>query len=64
MNYTGGTFPEQLRSGRVSADFFKLFGAPIILGRTSPRRKTCPTAERVVVISQRFWETRFNATET
>ena len=28
MNYTGGTFPEQLRSGRVSADFFKLVGAP------------------------------------
>ena len=24
MNYTGGSFPEQLRSGRVSADFFKL----------------------------------------
>ena len=26
MNYTGGSFPEQLRSGRVSADFFKLVG--------------------------------------
>src|SRR5215210_950068 len=24
VNYTGGNFPEQLRSGRVSADFFKL----------------------------------------
>src|SRR5499427_7588370 len=33
MNYTGGTFPEQLPSGRVSADFFKLVGAPILLGR-------------------------------
>ena len=34
MNYTGGTFPEQLRSGHVSADFFKLTGAPVVLGRT------------------------------
>ena len=34
MNYTGGSFPEQLRSGRVSADFFKLTGAPVLLGRT------------------------------
>src|SRR5690349_604825 len=24
LNYTGGTFPEQLRSGQVSVDFFKL----------------------------------------
>src|SRR5688572_987635 len=33
VNYTGGSFPEQLRSGRVSADFFRLFGAPIVRGR-------------------------------
>src|ERR687895_534118 len=26
VNYTSGSFPEQLRSGRVTADFFKLFG--------------------------------------
>ena len=29
VNYTGGTFPEQLRSGRVSADFLRLVGAPV-----------------------------------
>src|SRR5688572_17417379 len=33
MNFTGGSFPEQLRSGRVSADFFKLTGAPFVIGR-------------------------------
>src|SRR5687768_5511523 len=26
VNYTAGGFPEQLQSGRVSADFFRLFG--------------------------------------
>ena len=44
VNYTGGAFPEQLRSGRVSADFFKLFGAPILKGRTSAPKRTAPTA--------------------
>src|SRR5579863_209511 len=26
LNYTGGAFPEQLRAGQVSADYFRLFG--------------------------------------
>src|SRR5215211_6745411 len=34
MNFTGGSFPEQLRSGRVSASFFKLTGPRLVLGRT------------------------------
>jgi putative ABC transport system permease protein len=63
MNYTGGTFPEQLRSGQVSVDFFKLFGAPIIRGRSFIAAEDMPDAGRVVVISQRFWETRFNRAE-
>src|SRR5215831_8816844 len=33
MNYTGGNFPEQLKSGRVSAVFFTLVTAPVLLGR-------------------------------
>src|SRR5215203_5342851 len=34
VNYTGGSMPEQLRSAQVSSDFFRLFGAPILRGRT------------------------------
>src|SRR5215208_2756905 len=60
VNYTGGTFPEQLRSGQVSADFFKAFGAPVLRGRTFTAAEDTPDAERVVVLSQRFWESRFN----
>jgi putative ABC transport system permease protein len=63
VNYTGGTFPEQLRSGQVSVDFFKLFGAPVLRGRTFTEAEDTPDAENVVVISQRFWETRFNRAE-
>ena len=34
VNYTGGGFPEQLGSAQVSVDYFRLFGAPVIRGRT------------------------------
>ncbi len=54
------SFPEQLRSAQVSVDFFKLFGAPVLRGRTFTAAEDMPDAERVVVLSQRFWESRFN----
>jgi predicted permease len=61
MNYTGGTFPEQLRSGRVSVNFLKLIGAPVLLGRTFTADEDRPGGPRVTVISRNLWETRFNA---
>ena len=63
VNYTGGSFPEQLRSGQVTAHFFRLFGAPVIRGRTFTEAEDLPDAGRVVVLDQRFWETRFNRAE-
>src|ERR1700750_280839 len=47
MNYTGGSFPEQLRSGRVSVDFLKLIGAPVLLGRTFTADEDRPAGPRV-----------------
>ena len=61
MNFTGGGFPEQLRSGRVSADFFKLAAAPFVLGRGFLPEEDTPHGPRVTVISRRLWETRFSA---
>ncbi len=61
MNYTGGNFPEQLRSGRVSADFLKLIGAPFLLGRSFTADEDRPQGPKVAVISRNLWETRFNA---
>ncbi len=61
VNYTGGSFPEQLRSGRVSADFFRLFGAPVTRGRTFTSAEDLPRGERVAVLSQEVWKTRFNS---
>ena len=61
VNYTGGGFPEQLRSGQVSADFFRLFGAAVVRGRTFTPEEDLPGGERVVVLGHRLWTTQFNS---
>ena len=61
MNYTGGEFPEQLRAGQVSADYFRLFGARLIMGRTFTPEEDRPGGEKVAVLSHRLWTRRFAA---
>jgi len=61
VNYTGGSFPEQLRSGQVSADFFRLFGASLFKGRTFSPEEDRPDGERVVVLSYQLWTRRFDS---
>jgi predicted permease len=60
LNYTGGGFAEQLRGARVSSDFFRLFGAHAIQGRTFSREEDRPRGDKVAVLSKAFWETRMN----
>jgi predicted permease len=59
VNLTGGSFPEQLRSARVSADYFRLFGAPVFRGRAFTPEEDRPNGDRVVVLSYGFWTRRF-----
>jgi predicted permease len=59
MNYTGGETPEQVTSGQVSAPFFHLTGAKMLLGRTFTTEETLPNAPRVAVLSYGWWMTRF-----
>ena len=61
VNYTEGSFPEQLRSGRVSSEFFRLFGAQTTLGRTFTPEEDRPGGDRVVIHSRGLWQTRFNS---
>ena len=60
MNYTGGNFPEQLKSAKVSADFLKLVGAPFLQGRNFTADEDLPQGPKVAVISRSLWESRFN----
>ena len=59
MNLTTGDKPEQLRSGQVSADFFKLLGAPIVQGRSFSVEEDLPRGPRVVLISEGLWTRSF-----
>jgi predicted permease len=61
VNYTGGQFPEQLQAGQVSADYFRLFGARLIMGRAFTPEEDRPGGEKVVVLSHGLWTRRFAA---
>ncbi|HEX6535218.1 MAG TPA: ABC transporter permease [Gemmatimonadaceae bacterium] len=60
VNFTGGTVPEQLRSAQVSADYFRLFGARTLLGRTFTEQEDLPNAGHFAVIGRSLWERRFD----
>ncbi|MFZ0745321.1 MAG: ABC transporter permease [Terracidiphilus sp.] len=51
--------PEQVHGIHVSAAYFHLFGAPVLLGRTFTPQEDSPNGGDVVVISYGFWQRRF-----
>jgi len=59
VNLTDSGTPEQLRSWQVSAEFFRLFGAPVIQGRTFSSEEDAPGGARVAVISEGLWARRY-----
>jgi predicted permease len=60
VNYTGGGAPEQLRLGQVSVEFFRLFNAPVTLGRTFTPEEDLPGGPKAVVLSRDVWLRRFS----
>ncbi len=60
VNWTGGQFPQQLRSERVSSAYFRLFGVPVILGRPFNAQEDSPGAAPVVVIGEGLWKKQFS----
>ena len=59
VNYTGGDLPQQLTAGQVSADYFRLFGAPMVRGRAFTPEEDLPNGEKVAVLSHGLWTRRF-----
>ncbi|MGH9732352.1 MAG: ABC transporter permease [Candidatus Acidiferrales bacterium] len=59
FNLTGAGEPEQVWGGRVSADFFDLFGLKPIVGRTFRPDEAQPGHDRVVIISHAIWARHF-----
>ncbi len=58
FNLTGDV-PEQVHGIHVSAGYFRLFGAPVLLGRTFTPQEDSPNGGHVVVISYGFWQRKF-----
>src|SRR4051812_33487265 len=63
VNLTEGE-PEQIGTAHVSAGFFRLFGAPLVAGRTFTEEEDRPGGGHVVVLSEGFWKRRFGGDAT
>jgi putative ABC transport system permease protein len=55
-----GDVPEMVGGGRVTHDFFKVFGVAPILGRQFDATEDLVGAPHVAMISHRFWISHFN----
>jgi putative ABC transport system permease protein len=59
VNLTGGEKPEVIWARKVSVNYFRLFGANPILGRTFSSAEDRPGGPNVLVMSYGLWERRF-----
>jgi predicted permease len=60
FNLTGGR-PEQVQGIHVTEGYFRLFGAPVMLGRTFTPQEDSPDGGKVVVLSYGLWKRRFGS---
>lgn len=60
FNLTGGS-PEQVHGIHVSDGYFRLFGAPVMLGRTFTPQEDSPNGGKVVVLSYGLWTRRLGS---
>src|SRR5277367_445585 len=58
FNLTGDK-PEQIHGIHVTEGYFRLFGAPVMLGRTFTPQEDLPTGGKNVVLSYGLWQRKF-----
>jgi len=61
VNLNGGPNSELIPAARVTVDFFRLYGAPLLYGRTFTSDEGRPKGGNVVVLSHGLWIRRFGA---
>jgi len=54
-----GDRPEQIHGIHVTEGYFRVFGAPVILGRTFTPQEDAPHGGKVVVLSYALWQRKF-----
>jgi putative ABC transport system permease protein len=59
VNLTEGSEPEQIPVARVTAEFFRLFRAQVLNGRTFSASEDRPDGPRVALLSHALWTRRF-----
>jgi putative ABC transport system permease protein len=63
VNVSEGADTEQIPAAHVSAEFFRLFGAPVAKGRTFTSAEDRPDGDPVVILSDGFWRRHFGGEE-
>jgi len=58
FNITDGR-PEQVHGIHVTEAYFRVFGAPMMLGRTFTQQEDSPNGGKVVVLSYGLWQRKF-----
>ena len=58
-NLTGGSRPEQVHGIHVTEGYFRVYGAPILLGRSFTQQEDLPHGGKVVVLSYGLWQRKF-----
>jgi putative ABC transport system permease protein len=58
FNLTGGR-PEQVHGIHVTEGYFRVYGAPVVLGRTFTPLEDSPHGGKVVVLSYGLWQRKF-----
>ena len=56
---TGDGEPRELETGYVSGDFFRVLGVEVTQGRVTRREDDIEGSNRVVVLSDALWRSRF-----
>jgi putative ABC transport system permease protein len=59
VNLTGVESPEQLRAIHVTADYFPLFGAHVVMGRAFTADEDRPGGPHLAIITDGLWHRRF-----
>lgn len=59
MNLSGGDKPQLINTMKTSRNYFRLFGASPVIGRTFSVEEDQPGGPRVAVLSYSLWQRRF-----